>query len=299
MNIKRRSSILKQNPLLKKLNKNKNLWTRLKLLASDSPSKSKEQWIIEQVSENSESVWYGAEVLYLIGTTNTKKNQNSLHNRDEEINSSSSERYLALLRKKDSISSCHLALFVILEGELDVKYNWELRLLRSLDYGDNDNEILFSFDAADYLIHFQNNVERDETIWIIAQSSKLFSAADVTIGFSVDLDTIGLGLAGTLSRFPLLQKLHNEIRRVGIGGDVDEEEAELLLEELQWTSNVENGLRSDLLKTLSQQSDLLNMEIIDYLLQWEDSKENTAEISLDSISLPSTPSKYYFYYLLF
>lgn len=288
MYIKRRS-VLKQSPINKKNEKNKNIWSRLKLLASDSPSKNKEQWIIEQISEDSESDWFGSEVLYLIATANTKK---TLHKIDDETNSSSSERYLALLRKKNSNSSCHLALFIIRDGEICVKYDWELRLLRSLDFGDNDNEILFSFDSADYLIHFLNNIERDETIWIIAQSSKLFSAVDCTIGFSVDLDTIGLGLAGTLTRFPLLQKLNSEIR-VGIHGDVNEGEAELLLDELQlFDSNVENGLRSDLLKTLSQQSDLLNMEIIDYLLQWEDSKVNSAEVSHNAISLSSTPSKF-------
>jgi hypothetical protein len=57
--------------------------------------------------------------------------------------------------------------------------------------------------------------------------------------------------------------------------DEDESEAENLLDELNW--NVTDGDHQTLHETLSSQSEALNMEIIDLLLQWEEMDDNKNE----------------------
>jgi len=168
---------------------------------------------------------------------------------------------------------------VVVKGhEFEVKNSWELRILRAIDYGEDDVEIVISFDAADYKIRFVNSLERDETLWIIVQCCKLFIGVDVSVGYAVDIDSIGYTIStnGSLNRFPLLLSLTSNLRISGDTFTEQEADAEDKLEELKWTEH--GGTPQDLQQILSKETELINMEMIDFLLKWEDegdSKSNS------------------------
>jgi hypothetical protein len=214
--------------------------------------------IVERLTEHVDGVWYGADVLYYVQT----------QKRGISLTQQRSERYLLLLRRKETPKLLHLVQVVVKDNNIDVKRSWDLPMLRAIDLGDDDNEFVLSFDSADYSWFVNGQAERDETVWILAQMCKVICGYDLSLGHHVDMDLIGYAAktTGTLSRFPLLQELNNSAQ---IAGDVfseEETEAEILLSELKWVSEAP----SELLHTISKQSDSLNLEIIDFLLQWED-----------------------------
>lgn len=164
----------------------------------------------------------------------------------------------------------HIVQVLVKGHEFEVKNSWELRILRAIDYGDDDVEIIISFDAADYKIRFVNSLERDETLWIIVQCCKLFIGVDVSVGYSADIDSIGYTIStnGSLNRFPLLLGLTANLRLSGDTFTEQEADAEEKLEELKWTEN--GGTPQDLQQILAKETDLINMEMIDFLLKWEE-----------------------------
>ena len=164
----------------------------------------------------------------------------------------------------------HIAQVVVKGHEFEVKNSWELRILRAIDYGEDDVEIVISFDAADYKIRFINSLERDETLWIIVQCCKLFIGVDVSVGYAVDIDSIGYTIStnGSLNRFPLLLGLTANLRISGDTFTEQEADAEEKLEELKWTEH--GGTPHDLQQILAKETELINMEMIDFLLKWED-----------------------------
>jgi hypothetical protein len=174
-----------------------------------------------------------------------------------------------LLRRKETPKLLHLVQAVCKENDVDIKRSWDLPLLRAIDLGDDDNEFVLSFDSADYSWFVNSQADRDETVWILAQMCKVICGYDLQLGHHVDMDLIGYAArtTGALARYPLLQELLSN--SVQIAGDVfseEETEAEILLSELKWISEAP----TELLHTISKQSDTLNLEIIDFLLQWED-----------------------------
>ncbi len=250
----------------------------------------------EKILSDTRSVWFGSDIMYIVETLKKGKVNN-----DNEKNSSHKKRYLVMLRKKGFDLCLNILLINFKDGELELKSNYDTKFLRAVDFGSDDNELMLSFDSGDQNVYFTNQNERDETVWIIVQSCKGILCNEVTVGYSIDFDSLGYKTTtnGTLSRFPILQKLVSGIS--AMTGDIfsdEEAEAEHLLDELNWTvssgstitgssttnSPVANQL--DLQHILSKQSDQLNCEIIDFLLQWEEMDEKSIEVS-DAVLLKS------------
>lgn len=266
-------------------NKKQGITSRLKALANDSKGDNKDssQYVCDKLINDQDSVWFGSELVYIIRNKLNKSNRSigssasilstdsssyNGHNATGILNSNNvqSEKFFVLLRKKDD--SYYILYVNIKRLDIEIKNSWELRTIRGVDIDDGHGLVL-SYDAADYTWSFFTAVDRDETMWILIQCCKHYCATEITIGYSVDLDAIGyaIGSSGTLSKYPLLLKLSSNFR-LGTDGITEEEiEAESLLEELNWTSKIE--VHGELQKNLSQQSDNLHVEIIDFLLQWE------------------------------
>lgn len=268
--------------------------SRLQQLANNKEKQDTSQnWVRDKLVSDQDSVWFGSEVLYIIRTkkkqsasqaqasapaNKQQKKGNSSSSSSSAVTSNSaaggvshqSDRYLAILRRKDAVASTLIVHVVIKGNEVEVKNSWELRLLRGVDVGADDFEMVLSFDTADYAMHFVNKTERDETVWIMVQCCRHFCTVEVSVGYAIDLESMVYSIVtnGTLDKFPLLEKLKANIRLGDGSFGEDEAEAENLLEELQWTSHA--GAPAELQLTLSKQSEALNMEIIDFLLQWEE-----------------------------
>ena len=71
-----------------------------------------------------------------------------------------------------------------------------------------------------------------------------------------------------MNRFPLLLNLTANLRMSGDTFTEQEADAEDKLEELKWTEH--GGTPQDLQQILAKETDLINMEMIDFLLKWED-----------------------------
>jgi hypothetical protein len=244
------------------------------------------------VSEPS-SPWYGAEMLYLISTQKRSNRrvgrQANADSKEKSGSSTQHDRFIAMLRKKDASQNISIFRLSLKDDELDIKNTFDLSILRAIDFGSDDNEILLSFDQADHSLYFSSQNERDETLWIIIQVCKHILRNDVTVGYSVDIDALAYTTStnGTLSRFPTLQKMvQQHTKELGDYFSKEEIEAETLLDELNWGSSLHE--HTNLQQTLSGQSDKLNDEIIDFLLQWEE-MDLTAKNKSKATTPASTP----------
>lgn len=255
----------------------------LKKFKSDDRDGSKDtmQIITEKLITEANSAWHGAELLYIINTQRRGKRvarQDAGTSEKAQSKSSGSQydRYIAMLRKKDSTQSISIIRLVLKEDEIEIKNTFDLSVLRAIDFGSDDNELLLSFDNADHNLYFASQNERDETLWIIIQVCKHIVRNDITVGYSIDIDALTYitSTNGTLSRFPLLQKMVQlHTKELGDYFSKEETEAETLLDELNWGSSLQE--QTNLHSILSGQSEKLSNEIIDFLLQWEEMDLNT------------------------
>ena len=103
--------------------------------------------------------------------------------------------------------------------------------------------------------------ERDEFVWVMSQLSSTLTGLSIPVeGYVPDID---INEGGYDSKFPTLYKLIFENSAAATQGE-EEKEAEMLLEQLDWTRPVpelQAQLRDDIF--------VLNVEICDLLLQWE------------------------------
>lgn len=256
----------------------------LKKFKNDDREGSKDtlQIITEKLIMEANSAWYGAELLYIIITQKRGRRvarQEPTAGADKSQNKtggSQHDRYIAMLRKKDSTQSISIIRLVLKEDEIEIKNTFDLSVLRAIDFGSDDNELLLSFDSADHNLYFASQNERDETLWIIIQVCKHIVRNDITVGYSIDIDALTYitNTNGTLSRFPLLQKMVQlHTKELGDYFSKEETEAETLLDELNWGSTLQE--QTNLHQILSGQSEKLSNEIIDFLLQWEEMDLNT------------------------
>ena len=260
--------------------RNKNL----KLLSNDERSGPKPilELLKERLFNDSTSLWFGADLIYHASVTRRSDTGSSQSRSDAskllaEMTNSGSERYLAVIRKKDVLASVHVVQIVVRkETGVEFKQVWEFKTLKAVEYGQDDNELLLTFNAADHSFFFSSPAEKDEAAWVFIKVCKIINGYECSIGYTIDLDAISYALSqsGSLTRHPLLKQL-------GIGGhsgDVfaeEEAEAEALLEERNWTSH--DGAPMDLEVQLGKESDALQMEIIDFLLQWEEDEGSDAQ----------------------
>ncbi|RYG65093.1 hypothetical protein EON64_12640 [archaeon] len=198
-------------------------------------------------------------------------------------------RYLVIVKKTDPQNNQIIVTMLRVfrkDEELEIKQTYSIEKLKSIDYGNEDHELMFSFEQADYSFYFMGQLERDETLWITSQIFKAATGSDLTIGYSVDIDALSymMTTSGSVGRFPLLQKLISQnTAHVGDRFSADEAEAEQILEQLEWSKSL--SAQANIHEILSQRSTQLNDEIIDFLLQWEEMDEGHA---LDSNSVSKT-----------
>lgn len=261
---------------------------------SRETSKDTIQTITVKLVSEASSPWHGAELLYIIQTQRRTRraNKQDPSSRDDSASSKSSssqDRYLAMLRKKDSSQNISIIRVQLKDGDVEIKNTFDLSSLRSVDFGSDDNELLISYDNADHNLYFNTQNERDETLWIIIQVCKHIVRNDITVGYSIDIDALTYITTsnGTLSRFPLLQKMvQQHTKELGDYFSKEETEAETLLDELNWVASLQE--HTNLQQTLSGQAEKLSDEIIDFLLQWEEMDLNTKSKSNSNNNTAST-----------
>jgi hypothetical protein len=263
------------------------------------------QVIKEKLIYDSRSAWVNAEILYHISIT--KRQFNSEATAEVNQNTSQSKkanmklRFLIILKKNESSAfhSTNNGIYYLLQigvkdnglfnRVVDVKNTWDIRKIRGVDIGGIDNDFVLSVDKGDVNYTFANNLERDETLWVIIQLCKLVANSNTdiidsfSVGYSVDVEAISYTIVtnGTLNRFPTIFKLFQSSGLLNADAFGEEEiEAESLLEELKWASG--HGTAEELQQNLSEQSNYLNTQIIDYLLQWEELDDSSRQ----SLSAP-------------
>jgi len=241
------------------------------------PKQTRSKDIMEIVGENfrsDDSSWYGAELLYIIKIV---KKGSIINARDDVANRGDSEqaryeRYLAIIRKKDIEQTVNLVRVTLRDNQLSFKTCFDLKYLKAIDFGSEDCELLLSSEDIDHNLHFFSQSERDEVLWIVVQVCKYaLHNNELSLGYSIDVDSLSYVAStnGSLSRFPVLHKMiQAQSLLLGEFFSVEETEAESLLDELNWGSSLQGN--TDLQQVLSTQSEDLNREIIDFLLQWEE-----------------------------
>ena len=253
------------------------------------------QTVTAKLVSESSSPWHGAELLYIIQTQRRGKRSAKQDAASRDANTARSptaqDRYLAMLRKKDSTQNISIIRLILKDGEVEIKNTFDLSTLRTVDFGSDDNELLLSYDNADHNLYFLTQNERDETLWIIIQVCKHIVRNDITVGYSIDIDALTYITTsnGTLTRFPLLQKMvQQHTKELGDYFSKEETEAETLLDELNWVASLQE--HTNLQQTLSGQAEKLSDEIIDFLLQWEEMDLNTKSRTNKSSSSSASTS---------
>jgi hypothetical protein len=252
-------------------------------------SKDIYQLLREQLLSDEQSPWRAYELLYVVIVNRKKKStgntQTGINTVEVQHGHNKHERYLVLLKRPDSSTGFALIRVVKKENELEYKSSYDLAEVKSLDYGSDETELLIQQESADHSVYFSTQGDRDETLWILMQIIKLVTGSDIPIGYSVDVDGLAYMIAnsGIFTRFPQLQKVislsstnfHDQF-------SADEAEAEHILDEINWGSSLSG--QKDLQSILSQRSDKLNNEIIDFLLQWEEMDEAADAKGADATS---------------
>ncbi len=124
---------------------------------------------------------------------------------------------------------------------------------------ENALDLLVVLSDTDVSWRFLSQIDRDEATLVLCQLSKSIYGVNYFSGHMSELDIASFGFE---QRFPALFKIFQLTTSVH---DDDEKEAELLLEQLDWTKPIpelQHALQDDILD--------LNVEICDLLLQWEE-----------------------------
>jgi len=239
---------------------------------------------------DSTSSWFGSEVLYHV---RIHKRNSTSQNSMLKVLQQGSDRYLCMVQRKDVLGSIRIVVAVVRGGStVEFKLDWELKQFKALEFGEDENEAVFTFglsENAEHSFFFESQVERDETSWILVRTCKHTTGVEVSVHYNIDLDALGYATtsSGTLARFPLLSKLNIAAALTGDGYLEEEAEAEQLLEEMKWT--VHGGAPIDLQNDLGKQAESLQMEIIDFLLTWEDDEAVEKQTTESGGAANSTP----------
>eukprot|EP01038_Epipyxis_sp_PR26KG_P007336 gene7336-10000_t len=207
------------------------------------------------------------QVVYPSPSTTT--NAENIHGNNQK---NKLDRRLIIVMNKENVHDLSLIRLFVKDNELEKKHTIDMRSIQGVDIGIDENELLLTVNSIDYDFNFKTQIDRDEALWVIINICKSLKANDLfSVGYSVDMDALGYMTStnGTLQNFPKLSKIIN-IQSLQFGDLFSDEEAEAenLLNELDWGTR--GGSRDDLQLILSNQSDNLNKEIIDFLLQWEE-----------------------------
>lgn len=263
-----------------------------KSTVEDTKQKDFSQIVQEKLIGNPKSDWNEAELLYYTKTIKRSKSTKIASAADVYNSHSKSDRFILVVKKtvKDDSTTGGVFLMNLIvrgQGSIEIKGAWDIRRFKGVDAG-NDDDLILSHEPVDSTFYFANRSERDEAAWIIVQICKASNHLEISVGYLIDMDSIGYVLKtnGTLNRF---QTLHVLLASTGhLNGEefgAEEAEAESVLEDMKWTS--QSGAPIDLKETLSKQSESLNVEIIDFLLQWEE-LDDAAKISSSNTRVRDT-----------
>lgn len=139
--------------------------------------------------------------------------------------------------------------------------------IRKIENDGAPTDVSCTMADSEILWRMNSHTERDEFVWILCQLSKHMTGLSIPVlGYVPDID---LRAGGLEIKYPYLHKLLNA-ELASLVHVEDEREAELLLEQLDWTKPVpelQAHLHDDIL--------LLNVEICDLLLQWEEDEDKS------------------------
>jgi hypothetical protein len=167
-----------------------------------------------------------------------RKLHNPLAQSPPQVQQSSSnklDRYILLLRRNDSShlalkkdhnvppakgkkekSNIYLLYIFHKDGQLDVKQYFDLKELKSIDFGAEETELVLSFDTSsliDLNLYLPSPLERDEMVFVLVELCRyvLNIFSQITVGFSIDVDNLrynNLDInTAVMNKFPLFAKL--------------------------------------------------------------------------------------------
>jgi hypothetical protein len=181
-------------------------------------------------------------------------------------------------------------------NDIEFKQSWNLMEIKNVKFGHEINEFILTVDEP-LSYRALSSIDRDEIVWILIQICQYL--CDHTIkskSFETKHLIAAIAAKETFTKFPLLKRLLEEnmdddlIDPFSSTGESilsftpEESDAEKLFDELQWGNASSTGTavtaaapvsegNSDpaiLQKKLKTESELLHIEICDFLLQWED-----------------------------
>ena len=233
---------------------------------------------------DSTSTWYQADVLYHVEVRQRPRMHQLAHD-----TSNSSDRYLALIRKKNPLTQVSTTIYIVQitvrgtgeDMDVQIRHAFELASLKAIDSiddrtteeGENENELVFVFPQLDVALFFDTERAKSECTWVLVKVARSVYSVDISYDYKLDLESVGYAFvtSGKLQNFPLLHK-------VGIGSTVgdmfaeEEMEADQVMTELHWAGQHDFSFLSteELLQALEKQNTSLQDEIIDFLLKWEE-----------------------------
>ena len=281
-------------------NSNKTLTRRLKLYTEEEQlNKLSIENILEKtLLLSKDKLWKQYEIIFYTNILTNKQINNLKNNTNNNNNSSNNnnniELYLLIFFSIEQ-STGYCVIISIKGKDIEFKQSWNLMEIKRIKFGTNLNEFIVTVDE-DYSWRTISNLDRDEIVWVLIHVCQYLCDNDIkSKGIELQHLSTAISTKGTLNKFTILKKLLEENMddmNPYTSGDMlsftpEEADAEKLFDELQWgtTTNTTTStstsssstLSSDgnsdpaiLQKKLKTESDVLHVEICDFLLQWED-----------------------------
>ena len=190
------------------------------------------------------SQWVGSDILYVAGVLRRERQRKVA---TAQYNSINYERNILILRHNEPVGNRnarqnkikivsnqlpgkpkkeknHIYLLYLIhkDGQLDVKQFYDLRTLKSIDYGADDTELILSFESNSLVnlnLYLPTQIDRDESIFVIMELARyvLNIFSQITVGYSIDIESLRYNNIDVLSKFPMLT---NVMRSCGNGYNV-------------------------------------------------------------------------------
>ena len=266
-----------------------------KHVGSESPSDRLMEGLIKRAEWNNG----GIELIYHVKVDNHTRVHRSativLDAKDKK------ERYLVLVRKKSQTMDVPRSLFfvqVILsnDGTCDVKMAYEVQSLKAIEVpedthavgftGIRDIETTFCFPTVDVSLYFESESERNETIWVIIKLCGMYGRRSPHCRKEnrPRRSRICICIKWQHGPIPLPKEARTAGRGVLSRDYADEElEAEFILEEFEWLGEGQAAAVHSKSNAAWTSSSELQMEIISYLVEWEEepgrNKEDKVKVS--------------------
>ena len=238
---------------------------------ADNPEKMKQKFI-----EKYKSTWAECDFLYSVRAWRPQKQSNS-SSRSTEVGT---DAILTLfhLPEEGRVVLCPFECSTTVE----LGQHHFLEDINQIKCDEGAMECAFYFIAteAPQMWRIAQHIDRDEFVWVLSELSKSITGLSITVvGYTPDIDLVARGYE---NKYPaLLSLLESSVASTTQAEG--EKEAELLLEQLDWSLPVpvlQSQLHDDILT--------LNVEICDLLLQWEGDENCLDDANLSSNHIRET-----------